>query len=449
MNLLPWALVWLSGAIVLLARHWRPGAGVGLLLAYVLSFAALHFLPSLVYLLPWYGGPAGELTTAGLRESAIAMVGLTLGAELALRLRRDRRLVPAARPAPRPVDPAMANSYLVVGLLLYIVVAPYASWIPTIGTLVSMGATLAVAGLGLKYWNARTAGDRRWAAIWLLAAGLFPIMTVLGQGFLGFGFAASLCVVVFAVSWSRLRWLQVCAGFLVGYLGLSVYVTYMRDRTEIRDVVWSAGTLERRVERLLHTASRPEWFNLFHVEHLQRVDQRLNQNFLVGSAVDYLDNRFAQFANGETFAAAIVAPIPRALWPEKPVVAGGAELVSRYTGYRFHGTTSVGIGQVMEWYVNFGRWGVMLGFIAIGVVIVAVDRVAASALMAGDARRFLMWYVPGLALIQVGGSFSELTGTAAASFLVAGLLNAATVLWISRRPQAATSTADLETEPVP
>ena len=259
-GLLTWTTIWLAGSIFVLVRHWRPGAGVGLLLGYVLSFAALHGFPALVYLLPWYSSPTADLTIMGLRESAIAMTGLVIGAELAARFGRRsiRHRQPEAR---QPVDAALVNSYLAVGILLYAVVAPIASWIPTIGTLVSMGATLAVVGLALKHWNAVADGRQGRAAVWLFLTALFPIVTVIGQGFLGYGYVALLSVIVFAASWTRTRLRHVLAGILTAYLGLSVYVTYMRDRAEIRDVVWSAATLEKRASRLWATATEPEWFN--------------------------------------------------------------------------------------------------------------------------------------------------------------------------------------------
>lgn len=427
-GLLTWVLLWLAAATVVLLRHWRRGAGVGLLLAYVLSFGALHWLAATVYLLPWYTPPSADLTMEGLRLSAIGMVALAVGAEIASRWRRR-----PSTAALVPAGPGIATLYLVVGILMYGVIGPAASWIPTVSTLVSVGSTLAVVGLVLKYWNASIAGERGRAAGWLLVSAVFPFVTVVGQGFLGFGFVASMTVIVFAASWTRTRLMHVAAGLIVGYLGLSVYVTYMRDRADIREVVWGAESYERRLDRLWDTVSRPEWFNPGNPDHLQRVDVRLNQNFLVGAAVDYLDNRFAQFGNGETFVAALVAPIPRALWPDKPTVAGGAETVSAYTGIRFHGDTSVGVGQVMECYINFGTWGVAIGFFIIGALLVTVDGAAAAALASGQTGRFLLWYLPGLSLVQIGGAFSELTGTAAASLLLAVALNWATGLWMSRR----------------
>ena len=62
-------------------------------------------------------------------------------------------------------------------------------------------------------------------------------MTVFGQGFLGYGFAGMLTVFAFVASFYRPRWRILVLGVLLGYLGLSVYVTYMRDRR--RFVRWS------------------------------------------------------------------------------------------------------------------------------------------------------------------------------------------------------------------
>ena len=119
---------------------------------------------------------------------------------------------------------------------------------------------------------------------------------------------------------------------------------------------------------------------------------------------------------------AFLAIIPRALWPNKPVTAGSGNLVSDYTGIHFVEGTSVGIGQVMESYINFGTEGVWVAFLLIGLVISLVDQNAAD-LIAGPGRgSFLMWYLPGQAILQVGGSFAEVTSTAAAGIVMAFVL---------------------------
>ena len=50
--------------------------------------------------------------------------------------------------------------------------------------------------------------------------------------------------------------------------------------------------------------------------------------------------------------------------------------------------------------------------------VVYTDRSAGGALRRGDSDTFLRWYLPGLALLNVGGLFAEVTGTAAAALVV-------------------------------
>jgi hypothetical protein len=123
---------------------------------------------------------------------------------------------------------------------------------------------------------------------------------------------------------------------------MSLYVTYMRDRTDIREVVWGGESATARVNRLRDTFENFELFDIYNVDHLQRVDLRLNQNYLVGMGVKYLQTHPDEFAHGETIWEAVLAPIPRALWPNKPSAAGSGDLVSRFTG-QFRRARGVGI----------------------------------------------------------------------------------------------------------
>jgi hypothetical protein len=96
--------------------------------------------------------------------------------------------------------------------------------------------------------------------------------------------------------------------------------------------------------------------------------------------------------------------LPRVLWPEKPVFAGSGDLVSRYTGRRFAEGTSVGVGQVLESYINFGTVGVVLGFLLLGAILTNVHVIARRRLLAGDQQSFVLWFVVGTAMLRPGGS---------------------------------------------
>jgi hypothetical protein len=418
-----WAAVWLATALYLLVRHWRPGAGVGLVLTYVLSFGMLHWVAAVLYLLPWYSNPGFRLTTEGLHQSAYAMLSLAAGSELAcwiVRRRQAGREVASGQGA--VVDPRLVTMYLVVGAALYALVTPFAGKIPSVSAIISSGSTLVVVGFALKCWNNWLNGQRIRLYLWLAASSVLPFVTVVAQGFLGFGFASMLTIFVFVAAFYRPRWRTIAVGVLMTYVGLSVYVTYMRDRREIRDVVWAGAAMQDRVDQLTATLSSAEWFDWHNPAHLNRIDERLNQDYLIGAAVEYLGRGAVSFAHGDTLIQAVEAVIPRALWPNKPVAAGSGNLVSTYTGILFAEGTSVGIGQVLEWYVNFGTRGVVIGFFLIGLVITFVDRTASRWLHLGNLRRFTYWYLPGISLLQIEGSLVDVMSTAAGALVVAFLL---------------------------
>jgi hypothetical protein len=413
-----WLLVWVAAASYILVRHWRAGRGAGLVFTYVLSLAAIHWLAAAIYALPWYSTQEFDTTLDGLRLSATALLAFGAGGEVGAVM--FGRLGPDLPVGPTPLaDPRIVNLYIVAGVVFYSVIFPIVAALPTASALASTASSLVVLGVGLKAWNAWHQGRAARAWLWLASTVVFPFVTLVGQGFLGFGFAAMLVVAAFVASFYRPRWHVVAAGVLVAYMGLSIYVTYMRDRRDIREVVWGGESLGSRVGRLAETFTEMEWFDLKDIDHLHRVDDRLNQDALVGMAVANIRSGSVPLAHGGTIEDAALALIPRALWPAKPIVAGSGDLVSDYTGLLVPEGTSVGIGHVMECYVNFATAGVVVGFMLIGGITVYVDRSASTWLHRGDVSRFAIWFLPGLSLLQVGGSFVELMSTGAAALVIA------------------------------
>jgi hypothetical protein len=233
----------------------------------------------------------------------------------------------------------------------------------------------------------------------------------------------------------RSLWRFTAGALVLAVLFLSLFVSYMRDRGLIRDAVWGGQSLNQRIGRVVSMVTALEWFNPFNDDHLRRIDSRLNQNYLVGRAVEYLAAQ-DRFANGETISDAFIALVPRAIWPDKPVRAGSGDLVSRFTGIRFAEGTSVGIGQVMESYVNFGRAGVLIWFLLIGVVLTLADTMAGIKLRSGNLLAFAKWYLPSLALLNIGGSLVELSATAGASLVVANFVNSIFLYRLQRQSKS-------------
>jgi hypothetical protein len=440
-----WVIVWSVAVVLTLVRHWRTDWGAGLLLTYVISFATLHWLVPLLGLLPWYEGDT-QLTAEGLRLSAIAMLAFWGGSEIVTLVRGRRRLTLADIRQPQSrLAPALVTAYLVAGAVLYGGIMPVAGRLPTIAAIVSTGATLMAVGVGMKCWNAWQERANLRLVLWLASTAAFPLITVVTQGFLGYGFAATLLVAAFVASFHRPHFKEIAIGLLAAYLGLSIYVTYMRDRQDIRAAVWGGASLSDRFDALGATVKEFEWFNPYDINHLRRLSLRLDQDHLIGAAVVNLRENFVQFGDGETLWDAALALIPRAVWANKPIVGGSGDIVSRYTGFRFAEGTSVGAGQVLEFYVNFGTAGVVIGFACLGLLVTYIDRVSAAILLQGDTRRFVMWYLPGLSLLQVGGSMAEIVATAGASFVLALALSRLT-LPLPEAPIDRHDPADADTE---
>jgi hypothetical protein len=83
---------------------------------------------------------------------------------------------------------------------------------------------------------------------------------------------------------------------------------------------------------------------------------RLTQGWHLGMTLRHVPKR-EPFAGGSELGSDIVASIlPRVLFSDKKMV-NSQEKFERYTGHRLHGTTSMSIGVLGDFYINFGRTG--------------------------------------------------------------------------------------------
>jgi hypothetical protein len=397
---------------------------VGLPLTYLLSLSMIHLLGGVIYALPWYeatgdyliqaGATATQVAT-GFVTSAYGVIGFGLGS-----IFLAPWIVIVIKPAwlreiPQRPAPKLPTQLLQIGLFFFLVVSPLSRVISGLQAISSAGIYIFVAALCLSCWQAWQQRDGKQFILWLAMACSLPLVTVTTMGFISYGAAATLVVLIFVASFYQPRWQTLVAAGLVVVLGLSIYVTYMGDRGDIRNTVWGGKDFQSRFEVIAGTFQKFETIDLTNQDHLELIDTRLNQNGLVGQSVEYITGGQATFARGKTFLEAMVAPIPRLLWPDKPVMAGSGNLVADYTGQSFSAGTSVGVGQVMEFYLNFGFAGVFLGFLILGILLRVMDMVAAYKLACGNYWGFLAWFLPALGMIQPGGSLVEVVGSAAAA----------------------------------
>ncbi len=419
-----WLLVFaVVAACIFVIRGTSHRPGAGLVQAYILDLGLIHWVAAFLYLLPWYTNHDPDVVTLGLQQSTYALIGFGLGSLLLAPGFARAAGVPSGRTPLRPSEPQLARKFVLIGVFVFFGLTPAVGRIPTVSAIAVQGWNLLVLGLGLMCWQTWQAKRSREFLRWLSISLCLPLVTVVTAGFIGYGTAAATAILAFIGSFYRPRWKTLLGAVVLGYVALSLYVTYMRDRELIREVVWSGQPLAARVQRVQLTLSTFEWFDLHNRDHLVRVDDRLNQNLLVGAAVQYMDAGLARFAYGQTIYQGFIAVVPRVIWPTKPVVAGSGTLVTQYTGIPFAEGTAVGIGHVMEAYISFGTLSVLFGFALLGTLVGTIDYAAGRHLWAGDLRGFLRWLLPGLSFLQVGGSIVELTSSVAAAVLAAWLVN--------------------------
>jgi hypothetical protein len=415
-------LCWVALLVILVAvRRQRNMPGVGLTFAYLLNLSLIHLLGAAIYILPAFQDQDAGLTELGFQQSLYGVAAFVLGGVVIAPILIGKGLLPRPAGVHRPSS-QLPKVYIAIGAGCYFLMSTFVGRLPTVQAVVSSGPQLVVAGFALNCWQAWRDRNRRRLVFWLAMSLSMPLITLAAQGFLGYGALALLTLLIFVSTLVQSPWKVSLAGALVIYLGLSVFVTYMRDRGEIRASVWEGQSLSDRLHRLTDTAASAELFDPGDPLHLQRIDGRLNQNPLVGAAVSQLSVT-DDYARGETFWDALLALVPRALWPEKTISAGSGNLAHRFTGIGFEEGTSVGIGQVLEFYANFGTAGVAIGFLIMGVIVTVLDWQAGERLARSDMQGFVLWFLPGLALLQVGGQLVEITASAAGSLIVAVSVN--------------------------
>jgi hypothetical protein len=413
--------LWPAAFAMLLARAWGGRQPVvGLALAYWINLAMIHLLGGAIQLLPWHHSPERANTLLGFPLTGLAMAGLLVGQFLCrpgLFLPREMARAQSGLPLTF-VRPTFLCA--MAGLFTYFGLGAVLGKVPSLTAILSNGLNLTVAGFCLLWWTYYRNDQRNKAWIIVGCTALIPAMTVLLRGFLGFGVCAVLSIACFIAAYYTPRKTVLIAAVVVAFLALSLWAVYSAARTQIRSAVWGGRGMDERLETTSSSLEKNmSLFDFGSSQHLASIESRLNQNYLLGASRRMLEAGEVPFAEGETMVDALVALVPRAIWPEKPQFAGSGMLVTRFTGIRFVTTTSVGIGQVMELYVNFGAAGVFLGYVLISIILSLADYHAGRCLLQGKMEAFLVIFVAGQTLLMTGGAIAEIPPAAVGGALLA------------------------------
>jgi hypothetical protein len=414
--------VWMALLMALVAFGiGRSGEGGALTLAYFLGLSLIHVPGVLPFLVSGSGLDDFDETRIGFEMTILGMAAFVAGAVLARRVDRQRAAAQGELPRRRAqAFERLGWRALGLGVIAYFVLIPLSFRVPSLTSVVASLGTLLILGLWLVLYGAALAADRRRTLATLALLPLLPLATLVTGGFLGYGVYWVLSVVAFLFVISRRRtWFYLGAPVAV-FLGLSLFVTYMGQRAAIRELAWQEhASMLDRLDRASAIVTNFQLLDLTSPEQVTALDARLNQNAFVGAAFMFHEDGSVPFAHGATIP--LWALIPRAVWPDKPTVGGGLNVVGDFTGIRLDEGTSFGAGQVLEFYVNFGTPGLLAGFVLLGFVLMHLDRGIMRSLAAGDTRGLLLRALPGLTLLQPQGNLLEILVACVAAYFVAHL----------------------------
>jgi hypothetical protein len=396
----------------------RDRSSLGLPVAYLISLLLIHVPGAYAHV-----GSAeadSEVTGTGFFFVTIAAVCFVGGVMLA-RLSTSNGIIQFGTSGSYPVTTSRNRFALfcLLGGWVFIYGLSPLHYIPSLGAAVDKGGAIWILGVILGLREALHRRSLWWTGIWLGAVLVYPVGMLLLGGFLSYG-AAAMIVVGSALTISTRSYWRVAAGLAVAtYLALTIFVNYFESRDTIRDEVWGGAPLEERIDTVLGVASDFHWFDSTNPLDLLALDERLNQNFFVGLAAEQIEAGQVGYLYGRSIWEALQALVPRLIWPDKPVLAGSPEIVSEMTGLQLSPTASFGVGNVMEFQINFGLEGVVGGFLLLGWLIGMLDRKAAAAECRGELEKVMLFFLPAVALIQPNGSMVEMASGAAAAVIAA------------------------------
>jgi len=410
--------------LVILLR--RDRLSLGLPIAYLGSLLLIHVPGASTPLLNDEFAFDANIIELGIRFTAIGALCFVAGVWIA------RFLDGKKRPLYHYVERREFWLFCLIGGLFAEFGLSFLDSLPSVQSALDKGSAIWMLGALLGLRCALSRSDFKSIITWSGLTLISPILILLLAGFLSYGSAALIAVASALVVSIRSRFKLIFVVILGVYLGLTVFVNYFIHRTDFRQIAWSGASFDARVEGAAGMFSNFHWFDPTNVEQLSALYKRLNQNYFVGTAALRIQQEQVSYLYGRTIWEGVEALVPRALWPDKPVYGGSGHIVADMTGLQLNEESSWGVGNVMEFQINFGTPGVVIGFLALGFLLGWLDLKAALADSRGDLGSLIMYFLPGLALIQPNGSLVEVSGGAAAAAVAAYLWRWAWHLWLQR-----------------
>jgi hypothetical protein len=409
-------LLLVTSILIYLSSKAKNVPAIGLTLMYFYLVVSNTVPGAFLLLIDWYEYLPKYQTYSGFVATSIAAVCFGLGVGLVHLLARIRtiRLVRFNVDSKISLD-IQAFALMLLGIsVIASVGGQFLGGVASISALLSALTSLTTIACFIWIWLEDTNLRSKFALLASLV--VFPMYMLIVGGFLGFGLTFVASIVIFFVILKRTNIILVISAPLILFAVFSFTVSYLSARTEFREVVWDASSIDQRVAAFDRLVGQFEWFDSNDINQLRMVDIRMNQNWLVGVAIESVETGKTEISNGKSLANAALAWIPRAIWADKAATAGSGDLVAEITGLEFNKETSIGISHWLELYANFGMPGMFIGMFLLGVVIRLLDLKAGDALIEANFGKFVFMTMMGFGFLNSLGSFSESVSSLAANF---------------------------------
>jgi hypothetical protein len=300
------------------------GVSLGIPVAYLASLLIIHVPGAIAYMLDADGIlPWRSFTQIGIVLTSIGAVCFTAGVSL--------NHFRVAQPRAVAADRSQFNRFCLLGGGLVTIIASIIA-IPSIGAAIQRGGAVWMLAVILAFRSALRRLDWKMGMRWLGVLMIYPVLMLLLGGFLSYGTAAVIVVLSAVLVAVKSPTRAIGGSVLVSLVGISVFLSYFEHRGEIRQAVWGGAGVDTRLEASMGAVRDIGFFNARNPRHLQALDLRLNQNYFTGIAAARIASGKVSYLKGRSLSEGVLALIPRALWPEKPVVAGSPKIVAEMTG---------------------------------------------------------------------------------------------------------------------
>ena len=399
--------------VLLVALLRRSGISLGLPIAYLFSLLFNHVPGAVAHIL---GSPEltpTRYTETGIWFTAVGSVAFLMGVGV-VQLGHGRQILPS-----RPAHRQGFAMFCLVGGLFVTYALSFITNLTSVGMVVLHAGSIWILGVLIGLRGALRRGSLLQTAFWLAAMAIYPVLTLVGAGFLSFGSTPVFVILSGLVIAIRKTWRVAVGIAAVTCVFFHLFLSYFTNRNDIRDAVWGGASLEARIEQSAKMITQIEVFSAEKSHQMRALDARLNQNYFSGLAAEWIDAGVVKFLYGRSIKEGLLSLVPRILWPNKPSYGGSPGIIMEMTGFEVNEGTSYGVGHVMEFYINFGIPSLIGGFLILGLLFGWLDRRAALAERSGDMGLAIVFVMPAVAMNLPIGSLAELTGSGLSAYLSA------------------------------